>query len=98
MSRIGSAIVGTGFIGPVHLEALRRLGRPVVGVLGSTPEKSRQMAQALGVERGYASYEDLLADTSVHVVHLTSPNKLHYDQCRLALAADKHVLCEKPLP
>ena len=97
MPSIGSAIVGTGFIGPVHLEALRRLGRPVVGVLGSTPEKSRQMAQALGVVYGYASYEELLADPNVGVVHLTSPNKLHYDQCRLALAANKHVLCEKPL-
>ena len=97
MPSIGSAIVGTGFIGPVHLEALRRLGRPVVGVLGSTPAKSKQMAQTLGVEHGYANYGDLLADPRVRVVHLTSPNKLHYDQCRLALAADKHVVCEKPL-
>ena len=97
MPSIGSAIVGTGFIGPVHLEALRRLGRPVVGVLGSTPQKSRQMAQTLGVERGYANYHELLADPKVGVIHLASPNKLHYDQCRLALAADKHVLCEKPL-
>src|SRR5438067_1844464 len=97
MARVGSAVVGTGFIGPVHIEALRRLGRPVVGVLGSWPEKSRQMAQELGIERGYASYEDLLADPSVHAVHLTSPNRLHYEQCRLALAAGKHVVCEKPL-
>ena len=93
----GSAIVGTGFIGPVHIEALRRLGRPIVGVLGSCPAKSEEAAKSLGIERGYASYEELLADAKVRAVHLTSPNHLHYDQCRQALAAGKHVICEKPL-
>lgn len=97
MAHFGSAVVGTGFIGPVHIEALRRLGKPVMGVLGSTPEKSRQFAQSLGVERGYSSYEELLADANVQVVHLASPNRLHYDQCRRALTAGKHVICEKPL-
>jgi predicted dehydrogenase len=94
---IGSAIVGTGFIGPVHVEALRRLGRPIVGVLGSTPPKSVQAAQTLGIERAYASYDELLADPQVQAVHLASPNRLHFDQCRRALAAGKHVICEKPL-
>jgi predicted dehydrogenase len=93
----GSAVVGTGFIGPVHIEALRRLGRPVVGVLASSPDKSRQAAQALGIPRGYASYDELLADTDVRAVHLTSPNRLHFEQCQLALQAGKHVICEKPL-
>jgi predicted dehydrogenase len=93
----GTAIVGTGFIGPVHLEALRRLNRPVVGVLGSSPEKSRAAAQALGVPRGYGSFAELLADPAVTVVHLASPNRLHHEQCRQAIAAGKHVLCEKPL-
>ena len=97
MAQPGSAIVGTGFIGPVHLEALRRLGRPVVGILGSTPEKSRQAAQTLGVPRGYASYDELLADPDVRVVHLTSPNRCHFEQCRRGLDAGKHVICEKPL-
>ena len=97
MAHGGTAIVGTGFIGPVHIEALRRLNRRVVGVLGSATEKSRQAARHLGVERGYANYDELLADPNVAVVHLTSPNRYHYDQCRLALTAGKHVLCEKPL-
>lgn len=94
---MGTAIVGTGFIGPVHVEALRRLGRPVVGVLGSTPDKSRAAARAIDLPRAYESYADLLADPAVSVVHLTSPNRLHFEQCKLALAAGKHVLCEKPL-
>lgn len=97
MAVIGSAIVGTGFIGPVHLEALRRLGRPVLGILGSTPEKSKQAAQALGLARGYASLDELLADPAVGAVHLTTPNRHHYEQCRQAIRAGKHVICEKPL-
>jgi predicted dehydrogenase len=97
MNDTGSAVVGTGFIGPIHVEALRRLGRRVVGVLGSSPDRSRQTAQTLGIERGYASYAELLADPAVHVVHVTSPNRYHHEQCRLALEAGKHVVCEKPL-
>jgi predicted dehydrogenase len=97
VAQTGTAIVGTGFIGPVHLEALRRLNRPVVGVLGSSPEKSRAAAAALGVPKGYDRFEDVLADPAVTVVHLASPNRLHFEQCRAAIAAGKHVLCEKPL-
>lgn len=97
MAQVGSAVVGTGFIGPVHIEALRRLGRPIAGVLGSTPEKSQRFAETHGIERGYASYEELLNDANVHAIHLASPNRLHFEQCRRALAAGKHVICEKPL-
>jgi predicted dehydrogenase len=93
----GLVIVGTGFIAPVHLEALRRLGRPVLGILGSTPEKGRAAAQAWGLPKSYDCLDDVLADSSVSVVHLACPNRLHYQQCKQALAAGKHVLCEKPL-
>lgn len=97
MAQRGTAVVGTGFIGPVHLEALRRLGRPVVGLLGSSPEKGRAAARTWGVPRAYDSYEQLLADPAVQVIHLTSPNRFHFEQCRRALQAGKHVVCEKPL-
>src|SRR6266511_5591656 len=97
MAKPAAAVAGAGFIGPVHVEALRRLGVPVVGVLGSSPEKGHAAAEALGVPRAYDSYEALLADPAVSVVHLTTPNRLHFEQCRLALAAGKHVVCEKPL-
>jgi predicted dehydrogenase len=92
-----AAIVGTGFIGPVHLEALRRLAIPVRGILGSTPEKSIAAARAHGLEVGYATFAELLADPAVSVVHLTSPNRHHHRQVLEALAAGKHVICEKPL-
>jgi predicted dehydrogenase len=97
MRTLGAAIVGTGFIGPVHVEALRRLSRPVVGILASSPEKGRTAAANLGIPKAYNSYEELLADPAVHVVHLASPNRLHFEQCHQALTAGKHVVCEKPL-
>ncbi len=97
MKSLGAAVVGTGFIGPVHVEAIRRLGHRVVGVLGSNPEKGRAAADSLGVGKGYATLDDLLADPAVDVVHVASPNRDHFAQCKAVLAAGKHVVCEKPL-
>lgn len=97
MRATGVAVVGTGFIGPVHVEALRRLGRDVTGVLGSSPEKSRAAAAALRLPKGYDSFAAVLADPAVGSVHLTSPNRHHFEQCKAAIAAGKHVVCEKPL-
>ena len=93
---ISAAIIGTGFIGTVHLGALRRLGVPVAGILGSSPERGAERARALGV-RSYASLGELLADPAVQVVHVTSPNVAHYGQVKQILGAGKHVICEKPL-
>lgn len=94
---MGAAVIGTGFIGGVHTGALRRLGVQVRGVLGSSPERGAQGAEAMGVARAYASLDDMLADPTVDVVHITSPNHLHYPQVKAVLAAGKHVICEKPL-
>lgn len=93
----GAAIIGTGFIGAVHLGALRRLGVEVRGVLGSSPARGRERAAALGVARVYGSLDELLADEGVGVVHVTSPNHAHYPQVKAILAAGRHVICEKPL-
>ena len=94
---IGAAVIGTGFIGTVHVEALRRIGVNVLGVLGSSPERGAARADALGVPKAYVSLDELLADEAVDVVHVTSPNDLHVDQAAAALRAGKHVVCEKPL-
>jgi predicted dehydrogenase len=91
------AVVGTGFIGPAHVEALRRIHAQVVGLVGSSPERALQKAGELGVERVYDSFDAMLADPGVDVVHLATPNYLHYRQARAALLAGKHVVCEKPL-
>lgn len=97
MYNLGVAITGTGFMGPAHTEALRRLGINVVGILGSSAEKSRRAAESLGIPQGYSNYDELLADAEVDVVHVTSPNRVHFEQASRALQAGKHVLCEKPL-
>jgi predicted dehydrogenase len=94
---VGAAVIGTGFIGTVHVEALRRIGVQVRGVLGSSPDRGRTRADALGVARAYGSLDELLDDPLVEVVHVTSPNHLHVPQTERILAAGRHVICEKPL-
>ncbi len=94
---VGAAVIGTGFIGTVHVEALRRIGVQVRGVLGSSPERGRERAAALGVATAYPTLEALLDDPSVGVVHVASPNHLHVPQTKAILAAGRHVVCEKPL-
>lgn len=96
-SNIGAAVVGTGFIGTVHTQALRRLGVQVRGVLGSSAARGAARAAEMGVPMAYADLDDLLADASVDVVHVTSPNHAHYAQVLAILRAGKHVICEKPL-
>ncbi len=97
VSDVGAAVIGSGFIGTVHIEGLRRLGVPVHGLLGSSPQRGRERAEELGLPRAYASLDELLDDDRVEVVHVTSPNHLHHPQVRDILAAGRHVVCEKPL-
>src|SRR6202165_3856979 len=97
ITEIGAAVVGTGFIGVVHVEALRRLGVQVYGVVGSSHARAAERAASLGLPPAYESFEAMLADPRVDVVHITSPNHLHSPQAVAALAAGKHVICEKPL-
>ena len=94
---LNAAIVGLGFVGRAHLEGLRRLNIPVRGVLASTPERGKKISEALGLPRTYSSLEELATDPSVQVVHLCTPNNLHFQEASQLLRARKHVLCEKPL-
>ncbi|MCZ0938909.1 MAG: Gfo/Idh/MocA family oxidoreductase [Caldilineaceae bacterium] len=97
MSVSNVAIVGTGFMGPAHTESLRRLGINVAGILGSSAEKSQRAAADLGIPRAYSDFADLLADGEIESVHITSPNRHHFEQTSQTLQAGKHVHCEKPL-
>ena len=96
-SELKAVVVGTGFIGLVHVEALRRLGVEVVGVVGSTPERARAKAHVAALPPAYPSFEAALGDARVDVVHLATPNDLHHAQAKAVLEAGKHVVCEKPL-
>lgn len=97
MRQFGVAVIGAGFIGPVHVEGLRRAGQNVVGILGVDQQESDSAAAQLGLSKAYTSFAEVLADDKVHAVHIATPNRLHYDMACRALKAGKHVLCEKPL-
>ncbi|MBX3028738.1 MAG: Gfo/Idh/MocA family oxidoreductase [Chloroflexi bacterium] len=97
MDGIGAAVIGSGFIGTVHVEALRRLGVTVHGILGASADRADAAARRLGVPKAYPDLDALLADPAVDVVHVTSPNRLHFPQVRAIIAAGRHVVCEKPL-
>jgi predicted dehydrogenase len=96
-ARLRAAVAGVGFIGPVHVRAARLAGAEVVGLAGGDPARTRAVAQALGVARVFATADALVRDPDVDVVHLCTPNHLHAPLARAALAAGKHVVCEKPL-
>jgi predicted dehydrogenase len=96
-NKLRTAIVGLGFMGGTHIEALRRIGVDVVGCLGVTPEETRGGVARYGLAREYDSLEQLVADPAVDVVHVCTPNYLHHAQVKAAIQADKHVICEKPL-
>jgi len=98
LHHLRAGILGTGFIGPVHIEALRRLGVQVTAVCGSTPS-ARATADQWGIPEvfGNHDHEALVRSPNVDVVHVASPNKVHVEQSLAALRAGKHVVCEKPM-
>lgn len=91
-----AGIIGTGFIGPVHLEALRRLGVNVTA-LCDLPDRVHALAGRFGIPRAFGDYRELLRSPEVDVVHICSPNRFHAEMALAALSAGKHVVCEKPL-
>ena len=91
-------IVGAGFVGPHHVDAVRRLGYvDVVAVAGSSQASAEKKAEALGARRAYGSYEALLNDPEIQVVHNATPNYLHYPVNAAAIAKGKHIVSDKPL-
>ena len=98
MKKLKTAVVGTGFMGRVHTEGIRRLGNvEVVAIAASSAEKARKFADDVGVEGATGDYRTLLADPAIDAVHICTPNALHFPMAKAAIEAGKHVLCEKPL-
>ena len=93
-----AAVVGTGFVGPFHVDAVRRAGYgEVVAVVGSNEERTRRRATALGVALGTTDLGAVLDDPRIDVVHVCTPNASHVEIARRVLQAGKHVMVEKPL-
>ena len=92
-----AAIAGTGFIGRIHARSALLAGGHLAGVAASSPDSARDAATALAADRAFDSAEELVRDPDVDVVHVCTPNHLHLPLAEAALAAGKHVICEKPL-
>ncbi len=98
MNRLKVGVIGTGFIGPAHIEALRRTGlADVVALADVNDEIAKAKAEELSVPQSYGDYKALLADPEIDIVHVCTPNHLHYAMSKEAMEAGKHVVCEKPL-
>jgi predicted dehydrogenase len=98
MKRLKTAVFGTGFVGRVHLEGIRRLGNVDLYAIGEPQvEKAKALAEEFGAEKVEGDYRKLLADPNLDAVHVCVPNALHFPLAKDALEAGKHVICEKPL-
>src|SRR5262249_24328156 len=80
-----SAVIGVGFVGKAHLESLRRQGIPVEGVLASSPDRSQYYRDTLRVDRAYNSLDELISDKCMDVVHVCTPNNVHFEESKAAL-------------
>lgn len=93
-----AAVIGTGFVGPHHVDAIRRGGyAEVVAIAGTDAARSEARARQLGVDRGTSDVDSLLRDPEIDVVHVCTPNSSHFSLATAALEAGKHVIVEKPL-
>jgi predicted dehydrogenase len=98
VEKIKVGIIGTGFIGPTHIEAIRRLGFvDVVGLAETSQAVAEYKAAELGIPKAYADYREMLKDSEIQVVHNCTPNHLHFAINKEIILAGKHVVSEKPL-
>lgn len=97
MRKINVGIVGMGFVGPIHMEALQRLNCVNIAIAEANREKAKKTAEIFNVNKYYSSWEDMVNDPEIEVVHICAPNNLHYDIAKTAISLGKHVVCDKPL-
>src|SRR4030088_727708 len=96
--RLRAAVVGTGFVGPHHVDAVRRGGyADVVAIVDRDPDRGPRKARALGVERAVPDLASVLDDPTIDVVHICTPNQTHVEFARAVMEAGKHVVVEKPI-
>jgi predicted dehydrogenase len=94
--QLRAVVVGTGFGARVHVPALRAAGFDVVGLVGTDPERTARRAARAGVEHPCTSLAEALALPGVEVITISAPPAAHAPLTHEALAAGRHVICEKP--
>ncbi|MGD0409274.1 MAG: Gfo/Idh/MocA family oxidoreductase [Candidatus Limnocylindrales bacterium] len=93
-----TAVIGTGFVGPHHVDAVRRGGfAEVVALAGADAPQLAARSRELGIGRTTENVAELLADPTIDVIHVCTPNNTHVELATAALEAGKHVVVEKPL-
>ena len=96
--RLRTAVIGTGFVGRVHVEAIRRLGFvDIAAIVDVNIAQAKRYAEEFGAEKAVADYREVLADPSIDAVDICTPNTFHAPFAKAAMEAGKHVICEKPL-
>ena len=91
-----AGIIGTGFIGKVHIETLRRLGNVEVVALADKFNADKT-AEELNVPHYFADYKEMIDTMNLDMIHICTPNNTHYDIAMYAMDRNVNVLCEKPM-
>jgi inositol 2-dehydrogenase len=96
--KLGIGVLGVGEMGRRHAENLRRLPEArLLAIADVAPDRARQAASELETEQSYRSLEEMLACKDLQAVLIATPDKFHAQAIRMAAAAGKDILCEKPL-
>jgi predicted dehydrogenase len=95
--QVRAGVIGVGFMGRVHAHAIRACGGTVAAVAASTPDSAHSAMARLHAEEAVESAGDLIARDDIDVIHICTPNDMHAPLAEQALAAGKHLVCEKPL-
>lgn len=98
MKKLRVAIIGTGFIGKQHIEAIRRIpGTEIVAIVDTNADMAKAVSEAFYIEKFYTDYKKMLKDESIDIVHNCTPSAMHYEINKDIILSKKHVYCEKPL-
>ena len=95
MREYQAAVIGTGFIGAVHIEAVRRLGNVKIVALCDT-QGAEKKAEQFCIGKAYSDYRKMMEELELDAVHICTPNHTHYEIAKYAIQKGIHVICEKP--
>lgn len=93
---INAGVIGFGFIGEVHVRAIRASGGVVTAIAAKTLDEARGAAQKMGIAKAL-TIDEMLSDEDIDVIHICTPNVFHAELAEQVIRSGKHVICEKPL-